>query len=105
MKTFKNQQTSITIGIANTNETKEMTYADLAKLTLDIPPAKGWDKNEMKIRIKIEDKLESLEVGKTVELEDAEMQKIIDCSDQPWQFKHKDLVKYLDDIEDWFKKE
>jgi len=103
MKKFENKQTSITTGIAGTQETKEMTYAELAKMTLDIPPANGWDKNEMKIRIKTESKIENLKVGETAELEDAEMQKILDMSNQPWQFKHKDLLAYMEDLETWNK--
>jgi hypothetical protein len=78
MKAFENKQTSITIGIAGTQDTKDMTYAELAKLTLDIPPANGWDKN-------------------------AEMEKILEMSNQPWQFKHKDLLMYMEDIETWNK--
>jgi len=105
MKTFKNQQTEITVPIAGTKEKTTMTYANLTQLVLNIPPQGGWTKDEMKIRIKIEDKLEKVKEGETIELEDAEMQKVIECSEQPWQFKHKDLVKYLDDIEEWFKKE
>jgi hypothetical protein len=103
MKAFENKQTSITIGIAGTQDTKDMTYAELAKLTLDIPPANGWDKNEMKIRIKTESKLENLKVGAKIELEDAEMEKILEMSNQPWQFKHKDLLMYMEDIETWNK--
>ena len=105
MKTFKNQQTKITAPIAGTKELITMTYVHLSQLILNIPPQGGWTKDEMKVRIKIEDKLEKLEVGKTVELEDAEMAKLVECSTQPWQFKHKDLLKYLDDLEEWFKKE
>jgi Cu/Ag efflux protein CusF len=85
MKNFENKQTSITIGIAGTQDTKEMTYADLAKVTLDIPPADGWSKNEMKIRIKTEAKLENLAAGDEIELEDTEMEKILELSNQPWQ--------------------
>jgi ABC-type molybdate transport system ATPase subunit len=103
MKTFENQQTSITAPVQGTNEVKEMTYANLAQLILNVPPQGGWTKDEMRIRIKIEDKLEKLKAGEKIELEDAEMQKIVDCSDQPWQFKHKDLLRYLDNLADWNK--
>ena len=105
MKKFKNKNTAITIGVAGTTETTTMTYANLAKLTLDIAPKGGWTKDEMKIRIKIEDKLEKLDIDKTIKFEDAEMDKIIACSEQPWQFKHKDLVAYLTDLETWYKTE
>jgi len=104
MKIFKNQQTSITMEI-NSNEKKEMTYVDLANLTLNIPPQNGaWDMSEMRIRFKIEDKIEMLNVGDEIELEDAEHDKLFDLSNQPWQFKHRDLLKYLDDLELWNKK-
>jgi hypothetical protein len=103
MKKFENKQTTITIGIAGTQDTKEMTYADLAKMTLDIPPANGWDKSEMKIRIKTENKLDNLKVDDVIELEDAEMEKVLELSNQPWQFKHKDLLAYMDDLEGWAK--
>ena len=105
MKSFTNHQTSITAPIAGTDELKEMTYANLAQIVLNIPPQAGWTKDEMKIRIKIEDKLDKAEVDQEVELEDAEMEKLVECSAAPWQFKHKDLVKYMDDLEEWFKKE
>lgn len=106
MKTFKNQQTSITIGIEGTNEKREMTYVDLAMLVLNIPPADGnWPRAEQKIRFKVEDKIEKLEVGKEVKLEDAEFDKLFACSQQDWKFKHRDLLKYLDDLDEWNKEE
>jgi hypothetical protein len=105
MKTFTNQQTDISIGVEGTTEKKKMTYANLAKLTLDIPPQGGWTKDEMKIRIKVEDKLEKLKVDEKIELEDAEFEKILTLSNQPWQFKHKSILAYMTDLEAWDKEE
>ena len=102
MKTFKNQQTEINMKEVDGSE-KKMTYADLSNLTLNIPPQGGWTKDEMKIRFKIEAKIENLKVDETVELEDAEFAKLVQCSNQPWQFKHKDLLRYMEDLEDWNK--
>ena len=109
MKTFKNQQTQITIAVQGTTELKSMTYADLATFVLAIPPVKNqdgsvsWPRAEQKIRFKIEDKLETLEVDAELKLEDAEFDKIFELSQQPWQFKHRDLLKYLDDLDEWNK--
>lgn len=105
MKNFYNTVTTITTTISGTNESKKMTYADLALLTLNIPPRNGWTKEEMKIRFKIEDKLEKLKPGESAQLEDAEFEKVFECSNQPWQFKHRDLLKYMNDLEKEYKKE
>ena len=87
MKTFKNQQTSITAPVINEKgeqSIKEMTYVDLAMLVLSIPShydERGkpvWPRPEQKIRFKVEDKIEKLKVGKEVKLEDAEFDKIFE---------------------------
>ncbi len=111
MKTFKNQQTSITIGtdLNDANKTKEMTYVDLAMLVLSIPPiiepgvGAKWPRAEQKLRFKIEDKIENLKVDEEIELEDAEFDKIFELSQQDWQFKHRDLLGYLDHLDEWKK--
>ena len=109
MKTFKNQPTTITMATGATSEPAKMTYANLATFVLSIPPVKNqdgsvsWPRAEQKIRFKIEDKLEGLKEGEEIQLEDAEFDKIFELSQQDWQFKHRDLLKYLDDLDEWNK--
>lgn len=93
------------MNIGGTDKTTNMTYAHLAKLTLNIPPREGWTRKEMKLRYKIEDKLDLLEIGEETELEDAEFEKIRDLANQPWQFKDREIIKYMDDLDEWFKEE
>jgi len=111
MKTFKNQQTRITIGLdpLDENKKKEMTYVDLVMMILSIPPvvepngAVKWPRAEQKLRFKIEDKIEKLKIDEAVELEDAEFDKIFSLSQLDWQFKHRDILRYLDDLDEWNK--
>jgi len=114
MKTFKNQQTTITMTVVGEKGKKSlttMTYVDLAMLVLNIPPSispKGetrWPRAEQKLRFKIEDKIENLKVEQEIQLEDAEFNKIFELSQQDWTFKHRDLLKYLDHLDEWNKEE
>jgi hypothetical protein len=77
-------------------ETTFMTYADLIKICLNNPPKNGWTTDEMRKRIKIEDKLEDLKAEDDISLEDAEFDKVVECSKVPWQFKHKDIIAFED---------
>ena len=97
MKTFINKETEITV----TNEKGDktfMSYADLAKMSLNAPPQGGWTTDEMRSRIKITDKLEGIEAGIEVQLEDAEFKKVLEASKIKWKFMHKDIVAYEDHL-------
>ena len=77
-------------------------YADLAKFCTDNPPKDGWDKDSMKLSIKIEDKLEKAKLGDKIKLEDAEFEylyKAAQPNSMKWAMKHKDLIAFLDYIE------
>jgi len=104
MKTFKNQQTEITMTLINEDKTKSittMTYADLAIMTLNIPPKEGgWLREESRLRFDIEDKIKDLKVGDEVELENTEFKKIHELSAQNWQMKHRDTIAYEDYLDE-----
>jgi len=106
MKTIINKSTKITEQISSdpTIELRTLNYADLALLTLNIPPERGWTTAEMRIRLKVEDKLEDVEVEAEVNLEDAEFAKLLECSNLKWSFKHKDILAYCDHLEEVSKK-
>ena len=97
MKTITNKSTEITMA-NQSGETTFMTYADLIKICLNNPPKNGWTTDEMRKRIKIEDKLEDLKAEDDISLEDAEFDKVLECSKVPWQFKHKDIIAFEDTL-------
>lgn len=101
MKTFKNIKTEITR--QNEQGEKEfLGYADLAKFCTDNTPRDGWDKDSMKMCIKIEDKLDNAKLDSKIELEDAEfdyLYKAAQPESMKWAMKHKDLVAFLDYLE------
>lgn len=95
---FTNTKTEITEKDENGKESF-LGYANLAKYCIDNPPKDGWDKDSMKVCIKVEDKLEKLEIGKSVQFEDAEFEYLYNAC-QPesfrWAMKHKDIVKFIE---------
>jgi len=103
MKTFINKSTEITMALppkveGGEPETSVMLFADLAKMSLNTAPQGGWTTDEMRTRINITDKLEDLKVDVKVKLEDAEFEKILECSKIKWNFMHKDIVAYEDHL-------
>lgn len=101
MKTFINKATEITFKEPISKGSEElkvtnMTFADLAKMSLNSPPQGGWTTDEMRTRLKVTDKLEDITPEATVEFEDAEFAKIVECSKIKWNFMHKDIVAYED---------
>ncbi len=97
MRTIVNKSTEITMA-DESGEAIFMTYADLIKICLNNPPKNGWTTDEMRKRIKIEDKLEDLKAEGDISLEDAEFDKVVECSKVPWQFKHKDIIAFEDSL-------
>lgn len=98
MKEFKNQQTELT-DIKEGKEIK-LTFIDLAKYTLDITPQGGWMLDEMKKRLKLEAKLVNVEVDQVLQLDDADVEKLLECARIPWRAKHKDIIRYVDYLEE-----
>lgn len=102
MKTFINKQTEI----KQSNEEGEVvkiSFSDLAKMTLNITPKEGWVMKEMKSRFKLEDKFNGHEIDAVIELEDAEAEMLNSLAQIPWAFKHKDIIAYVEHIEDLMK--
>jgi hypothetical protein len=91
MKTLPNQIFSIEIpGIKS-----PVTTASLLKLCLANPPQGGFDYKEMRARNKIEDAVETVEPGGTIELEDADHAVAVQCvTAMRWGIRHKDLAKF-----------
>ena len=103
MKTFINKNTEITISVPAEVEggepTKDtMSFGDLAKMSLNAPPAGGWTTDEMRSRLTITAKFEKIEKEAAVELENAEFEKVLECSKIKWNFMHKDIVAYEDHL-------
>lgn len=101
MKNFKNQQTELT-DIKDGKEVS-LTFVDLAKITLNVPPKEGWLLDEMKMRFKLEDKLVNTEVGETLQLDDADVEKLLQCAKIPWRAKHRDIIRYVEYLEELVK--
>lgn len=95
MKTFINTKTEITK--LNEEGTKvNLGFADLASMVLNSAPQGGWTTDEMRKRIKVMDKMDKVELGQSIELEDAEFEKILECSNIKWKFMHKDVIAFED---------
>jgi len=92
MKTFINKSTLI-----KNEEGLILGYVDLVKVGLNKPPQGGWTPDEMRMCIKILDKLDNIELDSPVELEDAEYLSIFrTCSGLRWPFMHKNVVEFDD---------
>ncbi len=92
MKTLTNKKTEI----EGFNDSK-MTYADLAKICINVMPQGGLDVTEMIARLKVTNKLED----KTkINLEDAEAETLKACvTSMKWTMMHQDLVDFIQEIE------
>jgi len=74
-----------------------VTVATLLKLCLANPPQGGFDYKEMRARNKIEDAIETVEPGGTIELEDADHAVAVQCvTAMRWGIKHRDLAKFAE---------
>lgn len=92
MKTLTNKKTEI----EGFNDSK-MTYADLAKICINVMPQGGLDVTEMIARLKVTNKLED----KTkIDLEDAEAETLKACvTSMKWTMMHQDLVDFIQEVE------
>ena len=95
MVKFKNKSTELVMAGENDQDLKQMTYGDLVVICMNTPPANGaWTTSEMRSRIKIEEKVEEAKADEIIEFEEAEIKKIVECSKQPWRFKHKVILEF-----------
>lgn len=96
MKKFENRGTTITKGMDNEGKSLgNATYFDLAIILLDCEPKTGWTPSIMAERYRVEDKIRDIEEGETVDLEDAEFDKIVEQLDtMKWKMKHRDIVDF-----------
>jgi hypothetical protein len=96
MKILVNKPTIIKAKFEDKVDT--MTYSDLIKILMNVPPKNGWTTSEMRSRMKIEDKIEDVELNKEMQFEDAEYDKLVQCLNISWDFKHKDIIEFEDYI-------
>ncbi|RLC68826.1 MAG: hypothetical protein DRH97_01920 [Chloroflexi bacterium] len=97
MKTFENRQTEIHYE----GEQEKLKFSHLAGQLLTITPAGGkWHPNEMRLRFKIQDKLVAGVNDETIELEDAELDKLHELSQDGFNFAHKDILAFADHLEE-----
>ena len=93
MKTLINKTTEIKL-----TENELTTYADLAKSVNNFTPEGGFNKNTMKLSLKIDEKLEGAN-GK-IELEDSEADYLKELTSKyPWALKHKDVLAFVEAVE------
>ena len=101
MKTFINKTTEITKQVKEGSDEKiNLGYANLAIVGLNTPPQGGWTPAEMTPRIKVIAKLDDTALDASIELEDAELDLIVTCSNVKWQFMHKDIVTFVEYLEE-----
>lgn len=103
MKNVKNQPTKLVSSVQKDTEGKDivsvMSYVDLIKLIMDIPPKEGYTISEMRNRLNIYSKLVVNEKDEII-LEDAEfiiVKKAI--LEFKWAQAHSDIVAFVDYIE------
>jgi len=92
MKTFVNKSTLIKNEEGNT-----LGYSDLVKVGLNKAPQGGWTPDEMRMSIRILDKLENVDLDSSVEFEDTEYTYIVKtCLGLRWPFIHKNVIEFDD---------
>jgi hypothetical protein len=97
MKTFEIKQTEIQ---NNPTETK-LTYIDLCQAVLNHMPQQGFTPEEMAARMDVLKKLKSAKVGDTVELENAEAAKLLECTQaMRWAVLHEDLIGFTEAVKE-----
>lgn len=103
MKSFVNKVTEIVSEIKEDGTKVMMGYAGLALIGLNGQPKEGWDFSIMRKRLKTIDKMErlaKLEFGKTIDLEDAEFDTVVECSNIKWAMFHRDIITYDDYLQE-----
>lgn len=97
MKSIDNK-TTVIVQVVEGKESK-MTYHDLLKLIMNVPPQNGYTISEMRQRLKIYAELEPDKKNK-INLEDADFAVLKKCVlDFKWAQAHKDIVAFVDHIE------
>jgi hypothetical protein len=100
MKTFINKKTQMSENIGDS--VRQLGFFDLVRVGLNSPPQEGWTPGEMRVRFKLEDKIADTELDKTIELEDADFEKVYTiCKSIKWAKMHRDIVAfddYLDEL-------
>ncbi len=101
MKKFENKNTEILNKDAKGND-YDMGYAELAASILDIVPTGGWSTDIMRQRIPLQSKLKAVAIGKTILLENAEVDLLheIFVSKPKFQIMHQSII----DLEDYVAK-
>ena len=87
--------------VGNPNFEEETLYSELICGILDIPIAnKGFSRNDLKIRDRIEDAMEGKKEGDKLKLEDQDAKDLQSINEQlHWPFRHKDITTFGDAIE------
>lgn len=99
MKQFKNKPIEMFDG--NSDSKEQLGFIDLAIKGLNNIPQEGLTPSEMRDRLKIIDKIDSVKIDEEVELEDAEFRKIYDTyKGIKWLMMHKDIVAFDDYLEE-----
>jgi len=76
-----------------------LTYSDLIVISVRQPKQGGFGLEEMRLKIKVLDKLEDKKIGDIIDFEDAEIAVVKSAvSDMKWMGLHKDIVDFCDYI-------
>lgn len=111
MKTIINKKTELTETVQKQDEDTVVTnlgYVDLIKIALNMTPQGGWDTNIMRKHLRVEAKIENVELDQEFELEDADFEVVAELCKPgkiKWKFKHKDIVAFEDYLEEVLKQE
>jgi len=98
MKKLENKETELTKEVKG-KEVK-MGFVDLLLVGLNAVPERGFSVSQMKERFNVISKIEDIEIGKVVELEDAEFKVAFDCRTQNWAMMHKDIIAFEDYLQE-----
>ncbi len=76
-----------------------INYADLMISALNLAPKGGLSVSEMRVRIKVVDKLEAQKNAKTIELEDADKELVKSCFNaMRWGRSSKEIITFEDNL-------
>jgi len=99
MKEIENKKTSIKNSGADMKEKPFVEYADFIKASINSVVKGGFSIDDIRKRTRILDAVENQKEGKII-LEDADLVTLKGCIKvMKWAFVHKDIIKFVDDIE------
>jgi len=106
MKKLINKETELTETTKEAGEepvVRNLGFVDLILIALNVTPQGGWDTSIMRKHLRVEAKLEGIELGAEFELEDADFELVRELCKPgkiKWKMKSKDVLDLEDHLEE-----